>query len=50
LTEADVLAYCKERLANYKVPRRVAFVGALPRTPSGKVLKTALREEFAHVR
>jgi HIP---CoA ligase len=45
LAEADVLAFCRERLANYKVPRRVVFRGALPRNPSGKVLKRQLREE-----
>ncbi len=45
LEAADVLAFCRERLANYKVPRRVEFRDALPRNPSGKVLKRALREE-----
>jgi len=45
LAEADVLAFCRERLANYKVPRRVVFCPALPRNASGKVLKYVLREE-----
>ena len=45
LAEADVLAFCRERLANYKVPRRVEFCAALPRNASGKVLKRVLREE-----
>jgi acyl-CoA synthetase (AMP-forming)/AMP-acid ligase II len=45
LAEADVLAFCRERLANYKVPRRVVFCAALPRNASGKVLKSVLREE-----
>jgi HIP---CoA ligase len=45
LAEADVLAFCRERLAGYKVPRRVIFRDALPRNPSGKVLKRVLREE-----
>ncbi len=45
LDAADVLAFCRERLANYKVPRRVEFRDALPRNPSGKVLKRLLREE-----
>jgi acyl-CoA synthetase (AMP-forming)/AMP-acid ligase II len=45
LAEADVLAFCRERLANYKVPRRVEFRDALPRNPSGKVLKRLLKEE-----
>jgi len=45
LDEAQVLAFCRERLANYKVPRQVRFRDALPRTPSGKVLKRLLRSE-----
>jgi len=45
LAEADVLAFCRKRLANYKVPRRVVFCAALPRNASGKVLKRVLREE-----
>ncbi|MCR6485202.1 FadD3 family acyl-CoA ligase [Amycolatopsis sp. OK19-0408] len=47
LTAADVLAFCRERLANYKTPRFVAFVDALPRNASGKVLKRLLTEENA---
>jgi acyl-CoA synthetase (AMP-forming)/AMP-acid ligase II len=44
LTVEDVVAFSRERLANYKVPKRVDFVEMLPRNPSGKVLKTVLRE------
>jgi HIP---CoA ligase len=43
LTEDDVIAYARERLANFKTPRLVEFADALPRNLSGKVLKTALR-------
>ncbi len=43
LTEEAVVAFCKERLANFKVPRHVEFVDGLPRNLSGKVLKTQLR-------
>jgi acyl-CoA synthetase (AMP-forming)/AMP-acid ligase II len=39
-----VLDFARERLANFKVPRRVDFVDALPRNLGGKVLKTELRE------
>jgi acyl-CoA synthetase (AMP-forming)/AMP-acid ligase II len=46
LDGADVTAFAKERLANYKVPRRVEFVDALPRNPSGKVLKGVLRDRY----
>ena len=44
LTEEDVLRFCRQRLANYKVPREVEFRGRLPRNPSGKILKRLLRE------
>jgi fatty-acyl-CoA synthase len=47
LDEASVRAYCRERLAGFKVPRHVRFVEALPRTPSGKLEKAALRARFA---
>ncbi len=40
----SVIAYAKERLANFKVPRHVELVDALPRNLSGKVLKTELRK------
>jgi acyl-CoA synthetase (AMP-forming)/AMP-acid ligase II len=43
LDEATVLDFCRSRLANYKVPRQVEFRDALPRNPSGKVLKRVLR-------
>jgi acyl-CoA synthetase (AMP-forming)/AMP-acid ligase II len=45
LTAGDVVAYCRERLANFKVPRQVEFRSQLPRNPSGKPLKRVLREE-----
>jgi fatty-acyl-CoA synthase/long-chain acyl-CoA synthetase len=44
-TAAELAAYCREHLARYKHPREYSVVGALPRNPSGKVLKTALRSE-----
>jgi acyl-CoA synthetase (AMP-forming)/AMP-acid ligase II len=45
LDAGDVLAFCRGRLANYKVPRQVVFRDSLPRNPSGKTLKRMLREE-----
>jgi long-chain acyl-CoA synthetase len=44
LSEQDVIAYCRERLAAYKYPREIRFLGELPKGPSGKILKAALRD------
>ncbi len=41
----QVLVYCRQRLANYKVPRYVEFCSALPRNAAGKTLKRLLRKE-----
>ena len=41
---AELVAWCREEMANYKVPRYVWLVDDLPLNPSNKVLKTELRE------
>jgi long-chain acyl-CoA synthetase len=43
-TADELVAFARERLAGYKLPRSIEFVDELPRTPSGKVLKRKLRE------
>jgi acyl-CoA synthetase (AMP-forming)/AMP-acid ligase II len=43
-TEDELRGFCLERLAKFKVPRAISFIDALPRNPSGKVLKRVLRE------
>ena len=43
---ADIIAFGKTRLAGYKCPTSVDFVAALPRNPSGKVLKKDLRAPY----
>lgn len=45
LTKAEIIAWCRQKLASYKVPRLVEFRQELPRTIVGKVLRRALREE-----
>ena len=40
----DVINFCASRLAGYKKPKRVEFIGELPKNPSGKVTKNVLRE------
>ena len=43
LDSAELITWARERLANYKVPRTVTVVDALPRNASGKVVKGQLR-------
>ena len=44
-TAAELTAFVAERIADYKVPRRWEFVADLPRNPTGKILKTQLRQK-----
>jgi len=44
LTEEDVIAFCKKKLAAYKVPKMVEFMDELPKSTVGKVLRRELRE------
>ena len=45
LAKAEVIAFCRQKLAGYKVPRHVEFRESLPKTIVGKVLRRALRAE-----
>jgi long-chain acyl-CoA synthetase len=44
--DADLIGFCRERLAHFKCPTSVDRVDALPRNPSGKILKTELRAPY----
>jgi long-chain acyl-CoA synthetase len=44
LTDKDVIAFAKDSLTNYKVPKHVEFINELPKTNVGKVLRRALRD------
>jgi len=46
LTDQEVLAFCQGKLAKYKIPKRIVFAEALPRTATGKVLKKELRAKY----
>ena len=46
LTEEQVIAHCASQLAHFKTPKGVVFVDALPKNPSGKLLKRELRQRF----
>jgi fatty-acyl-CoA synthase len=50
LDEAAIVAHCRAHMAHFKVPKRVIFVDALPKNPSGKLLKRELREKFTPAR
>jgi fatty-acyl-CoA synthase len=49
LTEDEVRAHAKARLAGFKRPKYVVFTDALPKNPSGKILKRDLRQQHAHL-
>jgi acyl-CoA synthetase (AMP-forming)/AMP-acid ligase II len=44
--EAELIAYCRDRLAHYKCPRSVDFRPELPRHPTGKLYKRLLKDEY----
>jgi len=45
-SDDELIAYCRERLAGFKCPTSVDEIEALPRNPSGKILKTELRKPY----
>ena len=45
-TVDEIIAYCKEHLADYKVPKQVVFRDELPLTPVGKIMKSVLKKEY----
>ena len=47
LTEAEVIGHCQAHMAHFKAPKRVVFTEALPKNPSGKLLKRELRRACA---
>ena len=46
LTQEDIITFARELVAGYKLPKSVDFVEALPRNPSGKILRRELREPY----
>ncbi len=46
ITEAEIIEHCKKHLSSFKVPKKILFVEALPKTPTGKILKRQMRESF----
>jgi acyl-CoA synthetase (AMP-forming)/AMP-acid ligase II len=50
VSEQDLLAYCKERLADYKRPKQIHIVDAIPRTATGKIQRRVVAQAFAPLR
>ena len=46
VTPEALMVYARERIAGYKTPKSVDFIPALPRNPSGKILRRSLREPY----
>jgi long-chain acyl-CoA synthetase len=44
-TEEEIIKFCKEKLAPYKVPKLVEFRDSIPKSAIGKILRKILREE-----
>lgn len=45
-TEEEIIGLCKENIASYKKPKSVEFLEQLPKSPTGKILKRVIREEY----
>jgi long-chain acyl-CoA synthetase len=45
VSENELVSYCKERMADYKYPRKVEFLEEIPKTATGKFLRRELRDE-----
>jgi long-chain acyl-CoA synthetase len=45
-TADEIIAFCKKRIAGYKVPKDIEFIDSLPKNPAGKILKRELREKY----
>ncbi|KYC37950.1 long-chain fatty acid--CoA ligase [Scytonema hofmannii PCC 7110] len=49
ITEKQIIDFCSERMAAYKIPRAIHFVNSLPKNSTGKILKRVLRNQsFSH--
>ena len=49
MTEEELIAFCNERLARFKVPKTAFFIDELPKSGAGKILKTELRKTFGGI-
>jgi fatty-acyl-CoA synthase len=49
VSEADIIDFCKSHVASFKKPKHVFFIDSLMRTPSGKIQRSALRDQFLNL-
>jgi acyl-CoA synthetase (AMP-forming)/AMP-acid ligase II len=47
VTEAELIAHCRDLIASFKKPKSVVFLGDLPKSANGKILKRVLRDRAA---
>ena len=47
VSEQQIVEFCGTRLARYKLPKKVIFAEAIPRNPTGKILKRVLRDQYS---
>ncbi len=45
VSEAEIIAFCRQQLADYKIPAAILFVESIPKSPTGKILKRILRDQ-----
>jgi long-chain acyl-CoA synthetase len=46
VSDKEIIAFCKQHMARYKVPKSVEFAELLPKNPQGKILKSELRKKY----
>ena len=44
MTDHEVISFCREHVANYKLPKQVVFMDSLPKTTTGRIIKAKLKE------
>ena len=49
VSEDEIMAHCKNNLSSFKIPKKIIFVDELPKTPTGKILKRDMREEYKNI-
>ena len=49
ITEEEIIQFCKQNLAGYKMPKKVVVLNEIPKNPSGKVLKKDIRNQFKDI-